>query len=309
MLASRKSRLLLILLSFIVLFICGVMVADAAGPQSFVPLRLVTHFSWGGLAHEAQTMNECVECHEWEDFHTCETCHDDHGAVEMAGVPFNDLLLLTGDVPKPAYIPVNEILPYREYTSTHVVFLDFLAQYGVTDFESVTMASLDGGFTTVERQYLAREALLMPHIEGVRFADENLHVSTWLKGITRIVVVGREKPLLVDGQATSIGRLLVGPTRSVTVEQADVMLKSETDGQVRRGTTASRIEGAAVENLVTTPAFATLLVRDGLGRERALTADEVQGAVLALVQGKVTLVLPQRGRSQWVTDVVEIVSE
>jgi hypothetical protein len=227
----------------------------------------------------------------------------------MANVPFNSLLLLTGDVPQPSYIPINEILPYREQPNTHVSLLDFLAEHGVTDFESVTLTSRDGGFTTFERPNLTSEAFLMPHVEGVRFAAENLHVSTWLKGVWQIIVVGTDRPLQIDGQATSIGRLLLGPTRSVTVEQTDVMLKSETDGQIRRGKTASRLEGAPIEAIVANPGFQQLLVRGKSGREHALTAEEAQGAVLTQMRGQVTLVLPERSRAQWVTDVVEIVSQ
>jgi hypothetical protein len=114
--------------------------------------------------------------------------------------------------------------------------------------------------------------------------------------------------LRIDGQATSMGRLLLGPTRSVTVEQTDVMLKSETDGQTRKGKTAARIEGVPVETIVADPAYEALLVRDGSGQEYSLTAEEAQGAILYLAGDEVTLVLPGRGRSQWITQVVEVVS-
>jgi hypothetical protein len=179
----------------------------------------------------------------------------------------------------------------------------------VTEFESVTLASRDGGFVTFEWPNLTGEALLMPHVDGVRFAAENLHVSTWLKGVWRIIVVGTEKPLTIDGYRTSIGRLLLGPTRSVTIEQTDVMLRSETDGQVRKGKTASRIEGAGLADIVGDPDFDTLLVRDAEGQEHTLTAAEAKGAVLAQMGRKIVLVLPGRGRAQWITDVVELVSE
>jgi hypothetical protein len=308
MLTSKTSRILLILVLLVVLVIGGGVVA-AAGVKSLAPARLALHYPWNILAQEADTMNDCVECHEPADFHTCEACHDDHGAVEMASVPFNSLLLLTGDVPEPGYIPINEILPYREQPNTHVSLLDFLAEHGVTDFESVILTSRDGGFTTFERPNLTSKAFLMPYVDGVRFAAENLHISTWLKGVWQIIVVGTDRPLQIDGQATSIGRLLLGPTRSVTVEQTDVMLKSETDGQIRRGKTASRLEGAPIEAVVANADFQQLLVRDKSGQEHALTAEEAQGAVLTQIRGQVTLVLPERSRAQWVTDVVEIVSQ
>jgi hypothetical protein len=256
-------------------------------------------------------MNDCVECHEPEDFHTCSSCHDDHGSAELAAVPFDDLVLLTGDVPQPGYIPVNEILPYRDQPGTHVALLDFLGERGVEQFESVTLASRDGGFVTFEYPNLTREALLMPHVDGLRFAAENLHVSTWLKGVWRIVVVGSDRPLTVDGRATSIGRLLLGSTRSLTLEQADVMFKSPTDGQIREAKTASRVEGVAVTDVVTNPDMQGLWVLDDAGQEHVLNMEEADQALLALLRerSELVLVLPQRSRAQWVEGVVEIRSQ
>jgi len=254
-------------------------------------------------------MNDCVECHEPEEFHTCDSCHDEHGSAEMANVPFDDLILLQGDVPEPGSIPVNDILPYRDQPHTHVALLDLLAGRGVTEFESVTLASRDEGWVTIGRDDLTAEALLLPHVDGVRFAAENLHISTWLKGVWRIVVVGPDKPLTLDGYRTSIGRLLLGPTTSGTIEQTDVMLRSEADGQIRKTKTASRIEGAGLGDIVADPSFDTLLVRDASGGEQTLTAAEARGAVLAQMGPQIVLVLPGRGRAQWITGVVELVSE
>mgnify|MGYP001824068037 CR=1 FL=1 len=303
----RKFWLILAIVGALV--VGGVAVAVAMGAKVTAPARSAFNFSWTMLADEAETMNDCVECHEPAKFHTCDTCHDDHGSAEMANVPFDDLILLQGDVPEPGYIPVNEIMPYRDQPGTHVAMLDFLVENGVAEFESVTLASRDEGWVTIERDNLTAEALLMPHVDGVRFAAENLHVSTWLKGVWRIVVVGQDKPLTMDGYRTSIGRLLLGPTRSVTLEQTDVMLRSESDGQVRKGKTAGRVEGAGLSDIVGDPGFDTLLVRDAAGEEYTLTAAEARGAVLAQMGDRIVLVLPERGRVQWIGDVVELVSE
>jgi hypothetical protein len=291
------------------LILGGVAVAVAMGGKDLAPARAALHFPWGMLAEEAEMMNDCVECHEPDKFHTCATCHDDHGSAEMAGVPFNNLILLAGDVPEPGYIAVNDILPYRDQPGTHATLLDFLSDHGVEDFQQVTLASRDEGFVTFDRPNLTDEALLMPHVDGLRFAAENLHISTWLKGAWRIIVVGSDRPLTIDGQPTSIGRLLLGPTRSVTIEQTDTMLRSKTDGEIRKGKTASRIEGAALADIVGDPGFDLLLVRDEEGQEHRLAAEDAVGALLAQVNGKVVLVLPGRGRAQWISDVVEIVSE
>jgi hypothetical protein len=309
---GKKLCLVLIgIAALLVLAIAGLAIATAAGARPLAPIRLATHYPWNSLVDEAATIDTCVAagCHKPADIHTCGTCHDQHGDAQLAQVPFASLLLLTGDVPEPGYIPINDILPYREITRTVMPLLDFLAQHGVGDFESATLSSSDGGFVTITRENLTPQSLLMPYADGVRFADEKLHASAWLKGIDRIVVVGREKPLRVDGQDTSIGRLLLGPTAMVTVEQTEVMLRSEEDGQIRRAQTAFRIEGVPLAVVVTDPAFTALLVRDAQGQERTLAAEEARGAVLAVVHGHVTLVLPGSGRGQWIGDVVEIKTE
>jgi hypothetical protein len=241
----------------------------------------------------------------------CSSCHDDHGSAELANVPFNALVHLAGDVPEGGFVPVNEIVPYRDQPGSHVALLDFLADQGVTDFESVTLASRDGGFVTLDRTNLNEEALLMPHVDGIRFAAENLDVSTWLKGISRIVVVGGDRPLTLEGYGTSFGRLLMGPTRSLTIDQTDVMLKSETDGVIRKAKKAGRIEGVPVENVVDDPGFEQLVVRDAEGQEHVFSARDARGALLAQLRGRpdVVLVLPELGRVDWVTGVVKISSE
>ncbi len=280
----------------------------AVGGQWPVPLRLFVQYPSDVLVEEAATMNECAECHEAADFHTCQTCHDDHGAIEMENVPFYAGVTFTGDVPAPGYVLLDDIVPYRDQPHTYIPLLDFLAAQGVTDFVSVTMASNDGGFVTINRANVTPQAWLMPYEDGIRFASEDLHVSTWLKGITRFIVVGEATPLEIDGTSTSIGRLLTGPTIWVTVEQTDVMLKSETDGQIRKAKTAARVEGALVRDLVSPPDFGQVEVYDQSGVSHVFTADEVQDAVLALFQGRVTLILPSRGRSQWVFDVAKVQS-
>jgi hypothetical protein len=90
----------------------------------------------------------------------------------------------------------------------------------------------------------------------------------------------------------------------VTAEQTDVMLKSEDDGQVRRAQVAARLEGAPLAALVGDGVSVT--VRDQAGNERALTVEEARGAVLCQLQGQPTLVLPARGRGEWVRGVTEI---
>jgi hypothetical protein len=292
--------------------IVGVILAMVGAFRAFggaPPVRVLTHYSWDTLAAEARTMSECAECHDTTKFHSCDTCHDDHGAVELAGVPFYAVIHFTWDVPEPGFVLVNDVLPYTEQPNTRVPLLDFLADQGVADFESVTLASNDGGFVTIEQEQLTDEAWLLPYEDGIRFAAVDLHISAWIKGITRVIVVGRETPLRIDGAATSMGRLLLGPTQGLTLEQTDVMLKSEEDGQTRRAKVASRAEGVAVTTLVANPDFTTLRVTLGSGEERTLSRDEVENAVLVLLRGEVTLVRPDRGRTEWVRGVTGVEAE
>jgi hypothetical protein len=298
--ASRLFRILLMVVIVVVIGAIGFML----GAQKPMPLQVVTRYPLSFLAQEARTMNECADCHEAEDFHSCTTCHDDHGAIEFAEVPFYALIAFTGDVPEPGYVRIDEIMPYQNQPQTHISLLDFLAGQGVAEFESVTLVSGDGAFITLEPDALNEHALLLPYEDGIRFASEDLHVSTWAKGITRIVVAGKATPLTINGEPTSIGRLLLRPTRLVTVEQTEVMLASPLDGQVRRASTASRLEGVSIEEIV--GPFEQIDVRDQTGNTHSLTADEALGALLVPMRDGVTLVLPGRGRSQWIEQVVSI---
>jgi hypothetical protein len=300
-----KRRVLIPILA--VVLVAG---AGAATLRWTPPGRLVSHYPLDVLTEEMTKMNECAECHETAQFHTCATCHDDHGAVELAEVPFYAVIDVTGDVPEPGFVWVHDILPYPDHPNTHVQLRTFLEEQGVTDFESVTLASNDGGFITVDRDNMTDNALLLPYADGVRFAAEDLHVSTWIKGITRIVVVVPETPLTINGTATSMGRLLLGPTRSVTLEQTDVMLKSEEDGQIRRAKTASRVEGVPVSVLLQQEGQrgmpAAVAVTTGQGETTTLAFEEIQDGLLALIRGQVVLVRPDRGRTEWIEGVVAL---
>ncbi len=132
--------------------------------------------------------------------------------------------------------------------------------------------------------------------DGIRFASEDLHVSAWLKGIRRIVVVGRETPLTVAGEATSIGRLLLGPIQYLTVEQTQVMLKSEEDGEVRSAQVGSRLRGVPLTTLLDNcrgPPPSWSAPRRVTSSCSALMGCRVQSWFRCVVQ--VTLAFPDRG--------------
>ena len=306
---KRPVVLLVAILVLIGIVVAAVVAAAEAGVKPLSPVRQAVHYPWSLLAEEANTRSQCLKCHKPEDLHTCGKCHDAHGGIEMSEVPFDGIVWLLGDVPKPGFIDVNDILPYRDQPDTFVTLLDFMEKQGVSDWETITMASLDGSIVTVDRANITEEAVLVPHKDGLRFAAMNLHISTWLKGVVRFTVVGKDTPLTIDGQATSIGRVLLGPTLSVTVEETDVMLKSEEDGQIRKAKTASRLDGAPLASLVANPGFQRLVVRDKGGQEHTLSAEEAAGAALVQIWGTTVLVLPSRGRGLWIKDVVLITSQ
>ncbi|MBN2007353.1 MAG: hypothetical protein JXA21_28655 [Anaerolineae bacterium] len=292
----------------------AVIVAGVVGLILGAPLadgwQVLTHYPPQMLVEEAHTMAECAGCHEETDeFHTCDTCHDDHGSVEMENVPFYGVVAFVGDVPEPGYVLLDDILPYRDRPHTYALLLDVLEAQGINNFISVTLTSPDGGSVTLARDQIGADAWLMPFTDGIRFAAESQHASAWIKGIQRIIVVGAETPLNIEEQATSMGRLLQGVTQSVNVEQATVMLKNDKDGQIHKANVASRIEGIPLANFLTTPNYTQVIVRTADGAEHILEHEVARTALLAQINGKTTVVLPQRGRSQWITEIVTIQSE
>lgn len=302
---EKKSRKWIFWLVGILLLI-GVIILIVIATKP-TPVALLSEYGLTTLWEEGATMNECAECHSSEDFHSCDTCHDDHGAVELSGVTFYEIVELTGDVPDPTFVRLNAVFPDQENVGTHITVYDFLAQQGVDEFESVTLISNDGGMVTLEPAYLDEDAMLVPYVDGIRFASETLHASAWLKGIKRIIVIGEEKPLLIDGEATSIGRLLLGDTMRVTIEGTDVMLSNE-NSETSHAYVANWAEGAPLLPLLDDSAPDEVTVTDTSGATLTLTGEEVSNAIIAMIYDQVTLILPDRGRSAWPTDIVKIES-
>ena len=281
-------------------------VAAVAGGAVLVALAVGSLGPWGVLVEEVQTLHGCLGCHEAGDLHSCETCHDEHGAAVLAGVNFDEVIELAGDVPQPGPVATAQLVPRDAGPPGGLPLLDYLAAQGAGPIERVVLFSGDGSQVTLARQELDDGSLLMPHTDGIRFADENHHYSTWLKGLTRIVVVGEDRPLRIDGQDTSIGRLLLGPTRSVTVEETEVMLADPAGDSVRRARTAARLEGAPLLAVVNAKSDQVIVLRSTDGPLRTINAVDASNALLVQEREGVTLVLPDRGRSTWLTGVVEI---
>ncbi len=288
-----------------VLLVIGViyLVASAAP----LPYRLVTKYPIGMLVDEADQMHECAECHETESFHTCDTCHNEHGSAVFAGLNFYSTIQLTGDVSEEKFIPTNQIFLNDDAQEIDEVAInDFLKQNGVDEFASITFASNDGGFTTVEKDQLGDTSYLVPFENGVRFADEKLHESTWIKGINKIIVTGNQKDLTIGDQAYSLGELMLMDTVKFTVEQAQVMLKSEQDGVIRKGYTAERLEGIEISRLIDLQPLKSYSVTFGDDSIQDTSYEEMLDSKLLLIGKQITLVFPDKARNQWLFGVKSI---
>jgi len=271
-----------------------------------VPYRIITEYPMGMLVDELEQMHECAECHETEVFHTCETCHNEHGSAVLAGLNLYSLVHLTGDVPVTKFIPTNQFFLEEKQKIGQVTVNDFLIRHGVEDYASITFASNDGGFTTVYKDQLSDTSFLLPYEDGVRFADEKLHISTWIKGINRIIVVGNQKALNVGGFTYSIGELMMMDTVRFTVEQAQVMLKSEQDGNIRSGFTAERLEGIELNELLSIPENGIFKVDFLDGESIEKNSEELDKAKLVQIGSEIVLVFPEKSRNQWIFGVSAI---
>jgi hypothetical protein len=271
-----------------------------------IPYRVITDYPVSMVMEEAQYMHECAECHKSESFHTCDTCHSEHGSADMANLSFYSVLHVTGDVPEEKYFPIYQMFSKRYEESNKVGVLDLLEDMDVTEFESVTFCTNDGGFSTITKENLGETSYLLPYEEGVRFADKAIHVSAWLKGIDKIIVVSGEDNLVVNGQGYSFGELLIGDTVQFTVEQAPVMYKNKELGTTRTGTTATRLEGVELGNLAAFETEDNIQITLKDGSQISITGAEASGAKLAFIGSDINLVFPGSSRSEWINAVEKI---
>jgi hypothetical protein len=271
-----------------------------------IPYRIIAQYPATMLLDEAKTMQNCGECHQSKDFHTCETCHNAHGSATLSGLAFNSTIRLTGDVPAEKLIPSNHIFLDENQQLDEITITDFLKKYGVEKFSSITLYSDDGGFTTIESDQLGETSFLVPYEDSIRFADENLHVSTWLKGISKIIVVGEKKNLTIGGKQASFGKLLLMDTVQFTVEQAPVMLKNSSDGLIRTGYTAERMEGVEVSKVIEIKGESDYSLKLIDGTIQSLTGSELINSKLVLIGSDIVLVFPDKSRNAWVKQIVSI---
>lgn len=298
---KRKSTWFIIIIALLL-----ITAAAALASLNPIPTRLVTEYPISMLVEEGQYMHDCAECHESEDFHMCDTCHNEHGSADLANLNFYSVLHVTGDVPEEKYFPIYQMFSKRNEESNKINVFDFLAEMGVSDFESLTFCTNDGGFSTITRENLGETSYLLPYEEGMRFADEALHVSTWLKGVNKIVVVTGEKNLTVNGTGYDFGQLLLSETTLFTVEQAAVMLNNEELGTLKTGSTATRLEGVELTSLAVVDETSNLAVTLNDGSVITVPGPDALTAKISLIGKDLTLVFPDKSRSQWIFDIQSI---
>jgi len=275
-----------------------------------LPVRVLTDYTFDTLWEESTTMHECAECHDTkEEFHTCSTCHDEHGSVELPELYFYNMIEVTGDVDKVIFIPANHFFSYSELPNTFLTVDQFMVKLEISDYVSITRYTRDREFVTIDKDNITATAMFLPYEDGIRFASDDLHESTWAKGIAKIIIIGKETSLNIEGQTTSIGRLLLGKTTSITVEEAKVMFRSEEDGVTRQALTSSRIEGAALTDLINFSQYTNIKFALQDGTVVSLPIEELENAVLTKQRDSVVLIIPEKGRNDWLFDVVSIEGE
>jgi hypothetical protein len=291
---------------YILVLVIVVGVAVMIASLKPVPTRVITEYPMSMLVEEAQYMHDCAECHETDEFHMCDTCHNEHGSADLANLNFYSVLHVTGDVPEEQYFSIYQMFSKRNEESNKINVLDFLRDLGVEDFENVTFCTNDGGFSTITAENLGETSYLLPYEEGMRFADEALHVSTWLKGVNKIIVATGEENIRVNGQGYSFGALLLNDTVQFTVEQASVMLANDELDTMKTGTTATRLEGVELEALadIDTSSNVTITLEDG--STQTISSEEALNSKLVLIGENIVLVFPEKGRSQWIEGVSSI---
>ncbi len=298
---KKTTRTLLIILGVVVL----VAIVFALSFK-LLPVRLLTDYSFSLLWEESTAMHECAECHETEEFHSCSTCHDEHGSVELPELYFYNMIELTGDIPEVIFIPANQFFSYSELPNTFLTVEAFMEKWEIPDYESFTIYTRDGEFVNIAKEDITKNAMFLPYEDGIRFASEDLHVSTWAKGIAKIIIVSDEKPLRIGDEFTSIGRLLLGKTTSITIEEAKVMFKSEEDGQTRQAITSSRVEGAALEDLLDFEQYNAIQFTLQDGNNVTFSIEELQDAILTKQWSSVVTIIPDTSRNNWIYDVTAI---
>jgi hypothetical protein len=85
------------------------------------------------------------------------------------------------------------------------------------------------------------------------------------------------------------------------------MLADE-DGDTSHALVGNWIEGAPLLPLLKNTSPDSIILTDTSGETIELRGEQIANAILGVVSDKVTLILPDRGRSAWLSDIVKIES-
>jgi hypothetical protein len=269
------------------------------------PVRVITEYPLHGLLAESKMMHECAECHEGEDFHSCDTCHNDHGSVTLEEIDFYSTLQITGDVPREVYLSLNKVFLNNENKIDKINISDLLHDYEINNFEKIILYTNDGGFVTISNENLDANSFLVPYENGIRFIDESLHESTWLKSIVKIIIISSESKLHVNGVPISYGELLPEEAVEFTVERAKVTYKNYDDGITKSAETATRLEGVQLLSIISPESGQDIEV---ITNENVFII-EMKDAIkskISLIDDQIVVVFPITSRKEWIYGVKEI---
>jgi hypothetical protein len=270
-----------------------------------IPVQILTEYPFHGLLEESRKMHECAECHDGNDFHSCETCHNDHGSVTLKGIDFYSTLHITGDVPREMYLPLNKTFIMEERKNEKINIFDLLQENNINNFDKVIIYTNDGGFVTIAIDNLGDDSYLVPYEDGIRFIDEDLHESTWLKSIVKIIIISSDGKFQVNGMPITYGELLFEEAVEFTVERAKVMYKNSNNGRLKSAETATRIEGVQLTSFLSPEGDQDIEV---ITNENVLVfkKKELLNLKITLIDDQVVVVFPNLSRKDWIYGVKEI---
>jgi hypothetical protein len=270
-----------------------------------IPIRVLTEYPLHSLLEEGQMMHECAECHEGENFHSCDTCHNHHGSATIEGIDFYSTLHITGDVPKEIYLPLNTVFLKEKKIIEKINIFDLLQEHGINVFEKIIFYTNDGGFVTVSQENLGEDSNLVPYEDGIRFIDESLHESTWLKSIVQIIIISSDSKFQVNNIPISYGELISEEAVQFTVEKAKVIYKDIDGGISKTAETAARLEGVQLLSLLSIDEDQKIEV---ITDSNIFTIDmnEAINSKISLIDDQIVVVFPNLSRKEWIYGVKEI---
>lgn len=250
----------------------------------------------------------------------CSECHEGHGSVVNPEVNVNGTIVFTGDTPKDEFIPVSDIFTLKQIDlvtlksqndegvpSRGVPVVDFLKAHGVSDFEKIILYA-DDFEVTVAKDQMNDETVFVPHTYSVRILSSNMPVSTWLKNIKTIVVVGSESgdSISLNGKDISFGEMLDNGVQSmVNNRRTNGYVYQDKSYQFEAGYV---VTGISVKDLLFKEGYTDFSKVTVKGSdEKTYARDEVLKGSLFLTrdQGSIKLATADKTRPNW-TDVQSI---